>query len=319
MNTPPTLSTLPTDAAVRNHRCRSSAVRRRKRSKSARASSARSGRIGPKRWGLCAPSQRQRTAQVGRSHSGARSAAAASCSSRFNAGNGKNRPFGGVPPNATAQVRNRPTVTELADRGHKPKPVPLLDLEGVPPAGFHACNAEPGLEPQARECSRRELQVGRVQEGERGMKSEHVSSLFVLQMPSGEFLALSQEQFKDARALGRRITSPAPVVTNDGPDHMLLTAEQMEARTSIPATWFLEQPGRTRSRMCASAITVGFSFSEVCEACERVRMSQVEASVEKGQVNEQRIGDTLFISRESISYKCASAFCYQMCDRSQSG
>jgi hypothetical protein len=49
------------------------------------------------------------------------------------------------------------------------------------------------------------------------MKPENVSPLFVFQVASGDVLALSQDQFEEARALGRRIMSAAPVAANDGP------------------------------------------------------------------------------------------------------
>ena len=83
------------------------------------------------------------------------------------------------------------------------------------------------------------------------MKLENVSALLVLQIASGEFLALSQDQFEEARALGRRIMSAAPVAANDGPEEKLLTAEEMEARTSIPASWFLGASTAERDSACA--------------------------------------------------------------------
>jgi hypothetical protein len=110
------------------------------------------------------------------------------------------------------------------------------------------------------------------------MKPENVSSLLVLQVASGEFLALSQDQFEEARALGRRITAAARVAANDEPDQRLLTAEEMEARTSIPATWFLEQARQNAIPHVRFGKYVRFNFSEVCAACERVRVSNVQAS-----------------------------------------
>lgn len=97
-------------------------------------------------------------------------------------------------------------------------------------------------------------------------------------MPSGEFLALSLDQFEEARALGQRVVGPAAPPANDPPEEPLLTAEQMETRTSIPATWFLEQARRDAIPHFRFGKYPRFRFSEVCETCERVRFADVSTS-----------------------------------------
>ena len=62
------------------------------------------------------------------------------------------------------------------------------------------------------------------------MKSENVSSLIVVQMPSGEFLALPLDQFEEARALGQRVVAPAAPAVNDSHEEPLLTEVKMRLR-----------------------------------------------------------------------------------------
>lgn len=95
------------------------------------------------------------------------------------------------------------------------------------------------------------------------MKAEVVSPLVLVALPSGEFLALSQDQFTEARALGQRVASPSPVAADEPQEEPLLTAEQMEARTSIPATWFLEQARKDALPHVRLGKYVRFRFSEV--------------------------------------------------------
>jgi hypothetical protein len=72
----------------------------------------------------------------------------------------------------------------------------------------------------------------------------HAEQMCVLiPLPSGEFLALSQEQFTAARVLGQQLTGTTPALqpkANDDEEAMF-TAEQMEEKTGVPASWFLEQ------------------------------------------------------------------------------
>lgn len=63
---------------------------------------------------------------------------------------------------------------------------------------------------------------------------------FVLVPFGSEFLALTREQFEQARRAGQELMpSRIPAVTANMPT--LLDADGMEAQTAIKATWWLEQ------------------------------------------------------------------------------
>src|SRR5687768_2403366 len=95
------------------------------------------------------------------------------------------------------------------------------------------------------------------------MKAEAVSALVLVALPTGDFLALSHDQFTEARALGQRVAAPAQAANDRLQDEPLLTAEQMEARTSIPATWFLEQARKQAVPHVRLGKYVRFRFSDV--------------------------------------------------------
>jgi hypothetical protein len=104
------------------------------------------------------------------------------------------------------------------------------------------------------------------------MKAETVSPLLLVPLSSGEFLALSQDQFTEARELAQRMVTPSrPQADHQQAmlDEPLLTAEQMEQRTSIPATWFLEQARKEALPHVRAGKYVRFRFSQVRDACER--------------------------------------------------
>jgi hypothetical protein len=72
-----------------------------------------------------------------------------------------------------------------------------------------------------------------------------------------------------------------PPTANEPREEPLPTAEQMEARTSIPATWFREQARQNAIPHSRFGKYLRFSFSEVYEACERVRLTDVQAGAGK--------------------------------------
>jgi excisionase family DNA binding protein len=66
-------------------------------------------------------------------------------------------------------------------------------------------------------------------------------------VPLGDrFLGLTGEEFKAALARGRLLdgTTTTPAGANGDAPECLLTAEEMEKRTKVPATWFLEAARR---------------------------------------------------------------------------
>jgi hypothetical protein len=61
---------------------------------------------------------------------------------------------------------------------------------------------------------------------------------------AGEFLAMSCEQFEEARRRGREIIPPSSTGTAPAAPEEILDAEGMEKRTGIPASWWLENARR---------------------------------------------------------------------------
>ncbi len=92
-------------------------------------------------------------------------------------------------------------------------------------------------------------------------------NLVLIALPTGDFLALSPEQFTEARTLGMQLAGPARQPANDQPQEApLLSAEQMEARTSVPASWFLEQARKNAIPHVRLGKYVRFELSAVREA-----------------------------------------------------
>jgi hypothetical protein len=102
------------------------------------------------------------------------------------------------------------------------------------------------------------------------MKPDAISSLVLFAVAPGDFIALSQDQLQQARALARHIVPPAgaaaPQLALQEP---LLSADQMEERTMIPASWFLEQARRDAIPHVRLGKYVRFRLSEVHAAGSR--------------------------------------------------
>lgn len=60
----------------------------------------------------------------------------------------------------------------------------------------------------------------------------------------GEYLALTPDQLEAARQRGREIMRPAETHVPHPQDDPIFDADGMEARTGIPASWWLEQARR---------------------------------------------------------------------------
>ena len=79
------------------------------------------------------------------------------------------------------------------------------------------------------------------------------------------FLGLTCEEFKAALERGRELVGTAatpPGANGDAPEH-LLTAEEMEELTEVPATWFFEQARLGRVPHHRLGKYVRFRFDEV--------------------------------------------------------
>ena len=111
-----------------------------------------------------------------------------------------------------------------------------------------------GASPQTRE---------RTAEALRQFTEDIGAALVFVCLPTGDFLALSRVQFEEARRLGHQLASRGEAVQQTPAEEPLLTAEQMEERTSIPASWFLEQARRHAIPHVRFGKYVRFSFSDV--------------------------------------------------------
>jgi hypothetical protein len=98
-----------------------------------------------------------------------------------------------------------------------------------------------------------------------------------------EYLALTPEQFEEARRRGRELmpTASQPVATAERDE--ILGADGMERCTGVPASWWLEQARRQAIPHLKAGKYVRFRFGEVLEALRRdVRHAdRLSASVRK--------------------------------------
>ena len=81
----------------------------------------------------------------------------------------------------------------------------------------------------------------------------------------GEILALSHDEFEQARARGRELmpvqAASVPARTED----RILDAEGMERETAIPASWFLEQARQGKLPHIRAGKYVRFQLAEVLD------------------------------------------------------
>jgi hypothetical protein len=98
-----------------------------------------------------------------------------------------------------------------------------------------------------------------------------VADRVLVPLPDGRWLALAPEVFREALAEGQRLSashaSPAPAP----PTSKLMNAEQMEAATGVPASWFASQARERRIPFRKLGRYVRFDLAEVtaCEALQR--------------------------------------------------
>jgi hypothetical protein len=95
-----------------------------------------------------------------------------------------------------------------------------------------------------------------------------VTDLVLLEF-AGEPLAFPREQFEEARARGKALMVPA--AGSSGEPARLLTAEELETATGVPASWFAAQARERRIPFRKLGRYVRFDFAEVmaCEALKR--------------------------------------------------
>ena len=110
---------------------------------------------------------------------------------------------------------------------------------------------------------------------------------------AGEFLALTPAQLASARAVARELIQPGEnVAPSNGDADTLLTAQQLEQRTGVPASWFLEQARRNQIPHRRLGKYPRFLWREVIE-CPRFIGRDSDAALSLGrhpQRSDTRIG-----------------------------
>ena len=87
----------------------------------------------------------------------------------------------------------------------------------------------------------------------------------LIPLPDGRWLGLTPEQFAEAEQSGREMRAPPPPnETSDSHDE-LLTAEQLEERTSVPASWWEQAARERRVPHARIGRYVRFRFADVAE------------------------------------------------------
>lgn len=90
-----------------------------------------------------------------------------------------------------------------------------------------------------------------------------VPPVVLIPLAGGDYLALTQAQFAEARALGKQLAGDAQPAASEERAEPLSTAEQIEELTKIPASWFLEQARKGAVPHVRLGKYVRFRFSEV--------------------------------------------------------
>lgn len=95
-----------------------------------------------------------------------------------------------------------------------------------------------------------------------------VSKSFIL-IPFGiEFLALSQEAFREALELGRQVAGIENIAKDTKPIEKLLDADEAGEITGIPPSWFLETARQGKIPHIRAGKYVRFRMSDVIQALE---------------------------------------------------
>jgi len=81
----------------------------------------------------------------------------------------------------------------------------------------------------------------------------------------GELLAFTRDQFEEARRRGQEL-SPAEVGQPTAQKTEILDAAEMEKRTSIPASWWLEQARKKAAPHIRAGKYVRFDLNKILDA-----------------------------------------------------
>jgi hypothetical protein len=109
-----------------------------------------------------------------------------------------------------------------------------------------------------------------------------MSDRIVLPLPDGRWLALNRDVFEAGIAAGAEFASPVPSrVASPAPSvAKLMSGEELEAATGIPASWFATQARERRIPFRKLGRYVRFDYAEIstCEAFQR-------RAIPPGQIN----------------------------------
>ena len=101
----------------------------------------------------------------------------------------------------------------------------------------------------------------------------------LIPLPDGRWLGLTSEQFAEAEQAGRELR-PAPTSRDPAPSHdELLTAEQLEERTNVPASWWEQAAREHRVPHARIGRYVRFRFAEVAEHFSRTQDSDSRKAI----------------------------------------
>jgi predicted DNA-binding transcriptional regulator AlpA len=95
-----------------------------------------------------------------------------------------------------------------------------------------------------------------------------MNNVLLIPVSTGEYLALTQQQFIEAKALAAQIVGEPDTAPCPAPES-LLTAKQLQERTGVPASWFLEQARKSAIPHTKLGKYVRFRYSEIAPYAER--------------------------------------------------
>ena len=87
----------------------------------------------------------------------------------------------------------------------------------------------------------------------------------LIPLPDGRWLGLTPEQFAEAEQSGRELAAATPAAAAAGSRDELLTAEQLEQCTNVPASWWEQAARERRVPHARIGRYVRFRFADVAE------------------------------------------------------
>lgn len=100
------------------------------------------------------------------------------------------------------------------------------------------------------------------------------TEMLLVPLPDGRWLALTPETFRAALEAGSSLVPSPHSLAPPEPTQKLLSAEELEERTGVPASWFATQARERRIPFRKLGRYVRFALEEVIE-CETFRRRAV--------------------------------------------